>query len=92
MIATDFSEYGLIILVLASIILLAWALLRIKHYVEKKKEMLNRRLMIVHVVMLVLITLVDFFVMTFDVIVVSHDKFGWVAVLDLVYFSMNIVI
>ena len=89
----DVSEYAIIIMVLASVLLLAWALLRIKRYVDKRKElMLNKWLMIVHSTLLVLIVFVDVVVYTLDVIAASHSKFGIIGTYNLVFFSTNVVI
>ena len=87
------SEYFIIAVVLASVVLLAWALLRIKRYVDKRKElMLNKWLMIVHSTMLVLIVFVDVVVYTASEIAASNSKFGRIGTYNLVFFSTNVVI
>lgn len=80
-------------MILASAVILARALCRIMHLVEQKKElMLNKRLMIAHSTLLALIIFVDFFVMALEVIVASHERFGWLSILNMVYFVMNTII
>jgi len=89
----DVSEYAIIIMVLASVLLLAWALFRIKRYVDKRKELtLNKWLMIVHSTLLVLIVFVDVVVYTLDEIAASNNKYGRIGTYNLVFFSTNVVI
>jgi hypothetical protein len=87
------SEYFIIAVVLASVVLLAWALLRIKRYVDKRKElMLNKWLMIVHSSMLVLIVFVDVVLYTLYVTAASNDNYALIGIINLLFFITNITI